>query len=352
MKAIEVSKRHDHLILELTKINNWIETHIQSQIDIRGHGSQGTAGESPLGRGPLRNSAAPLGIKGNYRFNYHGLILPCEQGGGDDLDPLIIMKIIPELNQAFNTRERAPFKIVVETIRYSELKEQEERTQQQNVIFNSSPKNTDEPKMPALAEAKSVEVDKKCSLSEEAGSQNSNIIVSLEEEDNEDWQNISYTEFNLDGMSDPFANKFKNTIQEYKKLSKFSMKYESWGLKAMIVKANDDVRQEVLAIQLMRRLKEIFDAEGHPIYLYPYDIFVTSSNSGLLEFVPDTNSIDYLKKKFPSKDWTLKTFFDKYFVDDIDEARKCFVESLAGYSLFSYLFNVKDRHNGNILLDS
>jgi phosphatidylinositol 4-kinase len=28
------------------------------------------------------------------------------------------------------------------------------------------------------------------------------------------------------------------------------------------------------------------------------------------------------------------------------------VESLAGYSLFNYIFNVKDRHNANIMLDS
>jgi phosphatidylinositol kinase/protein kinase (PI-3 family) len=79
---------------------------------------------------------------------------------------------------------------------------------------------------------------------------------------------------------------------------------------------------------------------------------VTSSNSGLLEFVPDTNSIDYLKKKFPSKEWNLNTFFQKYFQDDLSMARKNFVESLAGYSIFTYIFNVKDRHNGNILLDS
>lgn len=37
---------------------------------------------------------------------------------------------------------------------------------------------------------------------------------------------------------------------------------------------------------------------------------------------------------------------------NFEEAQKNFVESLAGYSLFNYIFNVKDRHNGNILLDS
>lgn len=78
----------------------------------------------------------------------------------------------------------------------------------------------------------------------------------------------------------------------------------------MIVKANDDLRQEVLAMQLMKRLKQIFaNVNQLPIYLRPYEIFVTSNNSGMIEFVSDTNSIDYLKKKFPRKDWTLATFF-------------------------------------------
>ena len=35
-----------------------------------------------------------------------------------------------------------------------------------------------------------------------------------------------------------------------------------------------------------------------------------------------------------------------------EEAQKNFVESLAGYSLYNYLFNVKDRHNANIMIDS
>lgn len=40
-------------------------------------------------------------------------------------------------------------------------------------------------------------------------------------------------------------------------------------------------------------------------------------------------------------------FYERY-----EECQKNFVQSLAGYSFLCYLFNIKDRHNGNILLDS
>jgi phosphatidylinositol 4-kinase len=71
----------------------------------------------------------------------------------------------------------------------------------------------------------------------------------------------------------------------------------------MIVKANDDLRQENLAMQLMKRLQGIFEDAGlkNSIYLRPYEIFITSSNSGMIEFIPDTTSIDALKKRFPRK---------------------------------------------------
>lgn len=49
----------------------------------------------------------------------------------------------------------------------------------------------------------------------------------------------------------------------------------------------------------MKRLKEIFEEANLSIYLRPYEIFITSSNSGMIEFVPDTVSLDALKKKFP-----------------------------------------------------
>lgn len=118
------------------------------------------------------------------------------------------------------------------------------------------------------------------------------------------------SDVDLQGMCDPYVNKFKNVLKEYQANSEHAIKYESWTLKSMIVKSNDDVRQEVLAMQLMKRLKQIFsNVSNLPIFLRPYEIFVTSANSGIIEFIPDTCSIDYLKKKFPAPEWTLHTFF-------------------------------------------
>jgi len=67
-------------------------------------------------------------------------MLPFAVGGGDDNDPQIMVRIIPHLNQPFNTKMRAPFKMVVETIKYKELQDQEMRSKEQDDLFNQSPR--------------------------------------------------------------------------------------------------------------------------------------------------------------------------------------------------------------------
>ena len=129
--------------------------------------------------------------------------------------------------------------------------------------------------------------------------------------------------------------------------------YKSYGLHPVIVKANDDLRQEVLAMQLMRRMQEIFDKIGLRIRVRPYEVIVTESDAGFIEFLKDTISIDQLKKKFLDKSWNLRHFYEHYFGEEnFLEAQKNFIESLAGYCIYNYIFNVKDRHNGNILIDA
>mmetsp|Transcript_29169 Transcript_29169/g.73361 ORF Transcript_29169/g.73361 Transcript_29169/m.73361 type:complete len:1001 (+) Transcript_29169:203-3205(+) len=127
-----------------------------------------------------------------------------------------------------------------------------------------------------------------------------------------------------------------------------------WNCYSWIVKFGDDCRQEQLAMQLIYQFQKIFRDAELPLYLRPYTIMVTSSDSGLIETVTDTASIHQLKKNNPNFTSLSDYFKDVYNAPSAKYkfAQRNFVESMAGYSIVCYLLQIKDRHNGNILLDS
>ncbi|KAL4503352.1 hypothetical protein ABPG72_000958 [Tetrahymena utriculariae] len=128
-------------------------------------------------------------------------------------------------------------------------------------------------------------------------------------------------------------------------------KYKSYCCRAVIFKGGDDLRQEILAMQLIYKFQEIFEQAQLKLWLRPYEILVLSASSGILEFLPDTLSIDALKKKVDGFT-NLYDFYQDTFGDYFEEAQKNFIESLAGYSIVSFLLQFKDRHNGNILINN
>ena len=72
--------------------------------------------------------------------------------------------------------------------------------------------------------------------------------------------------------------------------------------------------------------------------------------------IPDSLSLDQLKKK--SNNMSLNDFYINYFGKGNHQSKayknaiKNYIKSLAGYSLVCYFLQIKDRHNGNILIDA
>lgn len=58
--------------------------------------------------------------------------------------------------------------------------------------------------------------------------------------------------------------------------------FPSYKLRSLIIKGGDDLRQEILAMQLIIKFKQIFENAHLKLYLRPYEIIVTSANSGIL----------------------------------------------------------------------
>ncbi|KAL4169425.1 hypothetical protein KRP22_010345 [Phytophthora ramorum] len=125
-----------------------------------------------------------------------------------------------------------------------------------------------------------------------------------------------------------------------------------WNVISLISKSNDDIRQEVFAMQLITTFQTIFRDCGLPLWLRPYRIVSTGRTSGLLETITDAQSLDALKKTTGYAG--LRAHFESTYGagDAFKKAQRNFLHSLAAYSVVCYLLQIKDRHNGNVLLDT
>lgn len=95
-------------------------------------------------------------------------------------------------------------------------------------------------------------------------------------------------------------------------------------------------------------------------------VLVTSNGYGLIETITGAMSIHSIKKALTStyidesgrtkvKYGSLKDHFIHKFgpvkSNTYAAAQMNFIRSLAGYSMATYMLSLKDRHNGNILVD-
>ena len=147
-------------------------------------------------------------------------------------------------------------------------------------------------------------------------------------------------------------------LEKEKKLKNKSLfgNLNTYKIFTCIIKTNEDLRQEQFATQLINEFYQIFKLENTGCWLNTYEIISTGKNCGLVEMVNNSLSLDQLKQK--TNHISLKDFYINYYGNgnaespSFKKAMNNFVSSLAGYSLVCYFLQIKDRHNGNILIDN
>lgn len=137
----------------------------------------------------------------------------------------------------------------------------------------------------------------------------------------------------------------------------------NWDCISVIIKTGGDLRQEQLAVQLISQFQQIWKDEGCACWVRPFTILITGGTSGLVETITDAMSIHSIKKAEYARRLAVGrlghvSLFDHFCNTYGDpssakfaRAQRNFAKSLAGYSLVTYFLQIKDRHNGNILVD-
>jgi phosphatidylinositol 4-kinase len=169
---------------------------------------------------------------------------------------------------------------------------------------------------------------------------------------------------------DPSAATFGEAWHMKKERIRKSSPYgwmKNWDVLSVIVKTGADLRQEAFACQLIQVCHKIWQDAEIPVWVKRMRILVTGESSGLIETITNGVSLHSLKRSLTlatieagqnprRRIATLKDHFLKTFGSPDSEAYlaavDAFKRSLAAYSIISYVLQLKDRHNGNVLIDN
>uniref|UniRef100_A0A673MUJ5 phosphatidylinositol-4,5-bisphosphate 3-kinase n=1 Tax=Sinocyclocheilus rhinocerous TaxID=307959 RepID=A0A673MUJ5_9TELE len=132
-------------------------------------------------------------------------------------------------------------------------------------------------------------------------------------------------------------------------------KYDHVGI---IFKNGDDLRQDMLTLQMIQLMDVLWKTEGLDLRMLPYGCLSTGNKTGLIEVVKNSDTIANIQRNNSNsaataafnKDALLNWLKSKNPGDKLDQAIEEFTLSCAGYCVATYVLGIGDRHSDNIMI--
>eukprot|EP00052_Salpingoeca_macrocollata_P004776 m.43448 g.43448 ORF g.43448 m.43448 type:complete len:1025 (+) comp14443_c0_seq1:121-3195(+) len=123
----------------------------------------------------------------------------------------------------------------------------------------------------------------------------------------------------------------------------------------VMYKCGDDLRQDMLTLQLIRIMDQLWQERGLNLQMNAYDCIATGDEVGMLEMVMNSATLWNIQGRVKDVLWnddTLHDWIKKKNPDPeaYDKACDAFLVSCAGYCVATYVLGIADRHNDNIMM--
>uniref|UniRef100_A0A667X834 phosphatidylinositol-4,5-bisphosphate 3-kinase n=1 Tax=Myripristis murdjan TaxID=586833 RepID=A0A667X834_9TELE len=128
----------------------------------------------------------------------------------------------------------------------------------------------------------------------------------------------------------------------------------------IIFKNGDDLRQDMLTLQILRLMDMLWKEASLDLRIVPYGCLATGDRAGLIEVVSSADTIANIQLTSSNvaaaaafnKDALLNWLKEKNSGDALERAIEEFTLSCAGYCVATYVLGIGDRHSDNIMVRS
>jgi len=112
-------------------------------------------------------------------------------------------------------------------------------------------------------------------------------------------------------------------------------------------KTGDDMRQDALVLQLFSIMDNVLKEVGLDCNFTIYNLIAFTTNDGLLQFVPKSETIQQIEKEMP-----ISKYLNKFAKTQEEQKLNLdrYIYSCAGYCAATYLLGIGDRHLENIMI--